>query len=131
MPRSRDTRHTRIDRVEVSVYRIPTETPESDGTLEWDSTTMVIVELFATDNTQGLGLTYASESAATLIREKLAGVVENTDYLAINGTWQSMFAAVRNLGRPGVASMAVSAIDVALWDLKAKKLGLPLFRLLG
>jgi L-alanine-DL-glutamate epimerase-like enolase superfamily enzyme len=128
MPRSRDTG---IERVEVSVYRIPTETPESDGTLEWDSTTMVLVELVATDNTQGLGFTYASESAATLIREKLAEVVQKTDGLAINGTWRKMIAAVRNLGRLGIASTAISAVDVALWDLKAKVLGLPLFRLLG
>lgn len=114
----------------VSAYRIPTDFPESDGTLDWDSTTLVLVEISAGDES-GVGYTYAGESAARLISEKLQSIVEACDCFDIEGTFGRMGAVVRNLGRPGVASCAISAVDIALWDLKAKLLGLPLARLLG
>ena len=114
----------------VSVYRIPTDSPESDGTLEWDSTTLVLVEV-AAGGKQGLGYSYADGATAILIREKLSGVVEHRDALDIMGAWVAMLMAIRNLGRPGIASMAISAVDNALWDLKAKLLDLPLCKLLG
>jgi L-alanine-DL-glutamate epimerase-like enolase superfamily enzyme len=120
----------RIGPVKVSTFEIPTESPESDGTIEWHSTTMVLVELSAGGAT-GLGFTYASRSAGTLIEEKLASLVEGRDAMDIGGIWDSMGMAVRNVGRPGIASMAISALDIALWDLKARLLNLPLVRLLG
>jgi L-alanine-DL-glutamate epimerase-like enolase superfamily enzyme len=46
-------------------------------------------------------------------------------------SWLAMVGAIRNLGRPGISSMAIAAVDVALWDLKARLLGLPLCRLIG
>src|SRR5207253_10874205 len=119
-----------IERLEVSVYRVPTETQESDGTLEWDSTTMVLAEVFAA-GLKGIGFTYAGESTACLIREKLVEVVRGSEVLAVRKTWDKMVQAIRNLGRPGVASTAIAAVDIALWDLKAKFLSLPLVSLLG
>jgi L-alanine-DL-glutamate epimerase-like enolase superfamily enzyme len=120
----------RIDDVAVSAYTIPTDYPESDGTLEWDKTTIVIVEAKSAGVT-GIGYTYADLSTATLIDTLLSGVVRGCDALDINGSWGSMVRSVRNLGRPGIASMAISAVDIALWDLKAKLLKLPLAKLLG
>lgn len=114
----------------VSVYRVPTDTPESDGTLEWDSTMLVLVEIGA-GGKSGLGYSYADTATATLIRDKLAAVVEHRNALDIPGAWMAMIRAIRNLGRRGIASMAISAIDSALWDLKARLLGLPLCKLLG
>jgi L-alanine-DL-glutamate epimerase-like enolase superfamily enzyme len=115
---------------QVSAYTVQTDAPESDGTLEWDSTTLVLVEL-ETGGQRGLGYSYADVSTAVLIRDLLSKVVEGRDAMDIDGAWSAMLARIRNLGRPGIASMAVSAVDNALWDLKAKLLELPLFKLLG
>ena len=120
----------RIERVETSVYRIPTDFPESDGTLQWDSTTMVLVRVTA-GNTVGLGYTYADRATATLIRDLLANVVRGRDAMDIPDCWEVMVERTRNLGRPGIVSMAISAVDAALWDLKARLLKLPLVKLLG
>ena len=91
---------------------------------------MVLVEAHAAGAT-GLGFSYASNSTAVLIRENLAKVVVGSDAFEIPGTWERMIAGVRNLGRPGICSMAVAAVDIALWDLKARILELPLLKLLG
>ena len=119
-----------IVRLDVTAYRIPTATPESDGTLEWDTTTLVIAEPVAA-GVRGFGYTYADTSTARLIQDLLAGIVVGHDPMDIPGAWLAMVHAIRNLGRPGVASMAIGAVDNALWDLKAKLLGLPLAALFG
>jgi L-alanine-DL-glutamate epimerase-like enolase superfamily enzyme len=120
----------RIERVDVAAFRIPTEEPESDGTLQWDSTTLVVVEILAGDR-MGTGYSYASPAAAHLVRDRLAERVRGRDPFAIPELWNDLVSAVRNIGRPGIASHAIAAIDVALWDLKARLLELPLVRLLG
>ncbi len=119
-----------IDRIEVGAYTIPTDAPEADGTLAWDSTTIVVVHAHAA-GVSGLGYTYADVSTARLIETKLAEVVEGRDACAPRGSWAAMVQATRNLGRPGITSMAISAVDVALWDLHARLLGAPLARVLG
>ena len=119
-----------IRRIETSVYKIPTDFPESDGTLEWDSTTLVLV-LATAGNETGLGYTYADTAAATLIRDLLTEVVEGRDALQPTSCWLAMVRRTRNLGRPGIVSMAISAVDAALWDLKARLLKVPLVTLLG
>src|SRR6059058_4774146 len=119
-----------IQHVEVSAYTIPTSSPESDGTLEWDKTTIVIVQASA-GGREGIGYTYADEATAKLIRSRLAKIVERRDAMNVSGAWQAMAHEIRNLGRPGICSMAIAAVDNALWDLKAKLLELPLVTLLG
>ena len=119
-----------IEALEVSAYEIPTDAPESDGTLTWESTTLVLVEIRAGGRT-GLGYTYGHRACATLIRDKLADVIAGHDALAIRGGWLKLVTAIRNLGRPGISSMAIAAIDIAMWDLKARLLELPLATLLG
>jgi L-alanine-DL-glutamate epimerase-like enolase superfamily enzyme len=119
-----------VDSVSVSAYTIPTDAPESDGTAEWDSTTCVVVELRA-GGESGLGYTYAPAAAGKLVEEKLGEIVEGSDPFAVAETWEKMGAALRNAGRPGIGFMAISAVDQALWDLKARLLGLPLVDLLG
>lgn len=121
---------TPIEKLNVVVYRVPTDSPESDGTFKWDATTMVLVEVTAGNRT-GLGYTYSSQAAGTLIEEQLKKLVLGRDALDIPAIWEDMAHAVRNLGRPGIASSAISAVDIALWDLKARLLDLPLARLLG
>jgi L-alanine-DL-glutamate epimerase-like enolase superfamily enzyme len=119
-----------LGKAKASAYKVPTDAPESDGTLEWDSTTLVLVEIEA-GGKHGLGYSYADTATAVLIRDLLAGVIEGRDAMDVQGVWWAMTAAVRNLGRRGVASMAISAVDNALWDLKAKLLDVPLVKLLG
>lgn len=121
---------TPVQRLDVAVYRVPTEEPESDGTLAWDATTLVVVRVHAGD-VVGLGYSYTDASAATLIRGVLAEVVVGTDAFAVTRTWDAMVAAVRNIGRDGVAATAISAVDAALWDLKARLLDIALVDLLG
>jgi L-alanine-DL-glutamate epimerase-like enolase superfamily enzyme len=114
----------------VAAYRIPTDQPESDGTLTWDSTTLVVVGVKA-GAAEGLGYSYADTATAVLIRDKLREVVEGRDAMDVAGSWYAMVAAIRNLGRPGIVSMAISAVDFALWDVKARLLGISLLDLLG
>lgn len=117
--------------VNVSTYRVPTDAAkESDGTYEWSATTLVLVRARAGGAT-GIGYTYANLATAQVIRETLAHVACGMDVLATGSIWSALVGAVRNMGRTGVASMAIAALDAALWDLKAKLLELPLVSLLG
>ncbi|MEO5655311.1 MAG: enolase C-terminal domain-like protein, partial [Nitrosospira sp.] len=119
-----------ISEVKVSAFTIPTATPESDGTLEWNATTLVLVEIDGGGKT-GIGFSYADTATAKLIHDTLASTVIGRNALAVGDCWNAMVTAIRNLGRPGVSSMAIAAVDNALWDLKAHILDLPLVSLLG
>ncbi len=120
----------KIDGLETSVYKIPTEAPESDGTLTWTATTVVVVEPSA-GGMKGLGFTYGTAACATLIQDLLREVVLGRDLMDVPGIWSGMVAAIRNQGRPGVSSMAIAAVDTALWDLKARLFDQPLCQLFG
>jgi L-alanine-DL-glutamate epimerase-like enolase superfamily enzyme len=119
-----------IEGLDVAVYRLPTDQPEADGTLPWDATTAVVASARGGGVT-GLGWTYADSSAAAMVRGLLADVVLGRPALDPPGAGHAMARAARNAGVPGLVAMAISAVDVALWDLKARLLELPLFRLLG
>jgi L-alanine-DL-glutamate epimerase-like enolase superfamily enzyme len=119
-----------ITKTRISVYTVPTETPESDGTIKWNSTTMVLVEISGGDKT-GIGYTYSNLAAAALINSQLKKIVEGQNCLDIPSLSRKMIAAIRNEGQCGIAMMAVSAVDNALWDLKAKLFEVPLCTLLG
>ncbi|GKS58071.1 mandelate racemase [Nitrospira sp.] len=119
-----------IERLTVSVYQVPTERPRSDATRKWDHTTIVVVEAHA-GGTVGLGYTYADSAAALFIRDVLGDVVAGRDALAVAAAHAAMQQAIREAGRPGIAESALSAVDVALWDLKAHLLEVPLVLLLG
>lgn len=120
----------RVERVEVDAYTVPTDFPEADGTMNWTSTTLVLATVHAGGQV-GLGYTYAHKASAALIRDALADVVVGADALDVPATWQAMVNAVRNLGRPGEALMAIAAVDHALWDVKARILGIALIDLWG
>ncbi len=114
----------------VSAYKIPTATPEADGTLEWDHTTLIIVEIDAAGKT-GIGYTYADVSAALLIDRNFKKILKGKNVLDNSSITTSLIRHIRNNGTNGIAMMAVSAVDNALWDLKAKILDVPLCVLLG
>jgi len=119
-----------VEKIDVAVYKIPTDGPEADGTYAWDSTTMVLVEVTA-GGMRGLGYTYADTATGTLIKDMLSTVVQGRNAMDVPGCWNAMVHAIRNLGRPGIASMAIAAVDVALWDLKARLFDVSLVTLLG
>lgn len=120
----------RIDRVDVDTYTVPTPRPEADGTFQWDATTAVVVHVRA-GQTSGLGWTYSSPAAASVVSEQLSEVVTGRSPDDINGAWEAMRRGCRNLGTRGLVMQALSAVDVALWDLKARLRDEPLTTLLG
>lgn len=119
-----------IREMSVAAYTVPTDYPESDGTLTWDKTTLVVVNVSAGDKI-GIGYTYADRATAQLIDGTLRSLIRGKDVMSVPACWSAMRHAIRNLGRPGMCSMAIAAVDTALWDLKAKLLNLPLVSLLG
>ncbi|MGW4589707.1 enolase C-terminal domain-like protein [Amycolatopsis thermoflava] len=121
-----------VERLDVHAFTVPVDGPdgaEQDGTMTWDATTMVLVRAHGAGQ-EGLGYTYGDVSVATFVESKLAPLAQGADLLTPAATTHRMMTAIRNAGRPGAGSMAVSAVDIALWDLKAKVLGLPLVALL-
>jgi L-alanine-DL-glutamate epimerase-like enolase superfamily enzyme len=119
-----------VQRVEASAFTVPTDTPEGDGTLAWDSTTLVLVEATG-GGRSGIGWTYGPAACVAVVRDRLGPVVAGRSALDVQGSYHAMVPALRNDGRPGIAALALSAVDTALWDLKARLLELPLHRLLG
>jgi L-alanine-DL-glutamate epimerase-like enolase superfamily enzyme len=121
----------RITDLRTSAYRVPTHSgPESDGTIEWNGTTIVLAEVDA-GGERGLGFSYTDRSACGVIADVLREAVVGADVVMHGRIWTEMGARVRNLGRGGIASTAISAVDVALWDLRGKLLKVPVAALLG
>jgi L-alanine-DL-glutamate epimerase-like enolase superfamily enzyme len=119
-----------IQSVQAAAYTVPTDAPEADGTLGWDETTIVIARVRA-GGREGIGYTYSHAATAELINSKLAAAIADLDAMAVPLAWQRMVEGTRNLGRPGITSTAIAAVDTALWDLKGKLLDVPLVQLLG
>lgn len=114
----------------MTAFKVPTDFPESDGTLEWNSTTLILIELGA-GNVSGCGYSYASESCVPLVREKCFPIIRGRSPFTPSALRNEMNSVVRNVGRQGIASAAMAAVEIALWDLKANILNLPLVKLLG
>jgi L-alanine-DL-glutamate epimerase-like enolase superfamily enzyme len=119
-----------IGSVEAEVYKVPTDLPEADGTLAWSFTNLVVVKI-GCGSKSGLGWTYGSPAAKVVVDEVLSRILHGRDPMSVPGANEAMVRACRNLGRPGVAASAISAVDIALWDLKARMLGISLSDLFG
>jgi len=118
-----------VERLETCCFTIPTDQAESDGTLEWASTTILVVEAVG-GGRRGLGWTYAPEAAESVVNELLAPRVVGQSLDDLGRLWLELGAAIRNAGRPGIAFCALSSVDLALWDLRARLLDVPLVTLL-
>ncbi|HEY1852956.1 MAG TPA: enolase C-terminal domain-like protein [Solirubrobacterales bacterium] len=130
MQASRSKSEAPVSGLTARAFEVPTDRPESDGTLEWKATTIVVAEAEA-GGERGLGYTYAPAVAAEVVRTLLAPMVAGADALAPPATFAQMRAGVRNAGQQGLCAMAISAVDLCLWDLRAKLLGLSLADALG
>jgi L-alanine-DL-glutamate epimerase-like enolase superfamily enzyme len=119
-----------ISTVDVSAYTIPTDAPEGDGTLQWDSTTLILCEIQAADQI-GFGYTYGNRATASLADQLADKCLLHRPAVDIPALHASMLQQVRNDGSRGIASMAISSLDVALWDLKSKLLSCSLVDLFG
>lgn len=120
-----------IEHIEARAFRIPTDRPEADGTLAWEQTTVVVV-LVEAAGCAGTGWTYGSDAAASVVSgDDVQQTVVGADALDVAAVHEQIVRALRNIGRPGIAGCALSAVDVALWDLKARLLGLPVASLMG
>ncbi|KIH99215.1 mandelate racemase [Streptomonospora alba] len=119
-----------ITGVHAAAYTVPTDRHSADGTLSWDATTIVVVRV-AGGGDEGIGWTYGPPACAAVVRDQLAPAVSGRPVLDVSAALEAMVRAVRNAGRPGAVGYAISAVETALWDLKARLLGLPLYRLLG
>jgi L-alanine-DL-glutamate epimerase-like enolase superfamily enzyme len=122
--------------VETGHYRIPLPTVLSDSTHgRLAEFVLVTVRVRTADGAEGLGYTYtvgpAGEAIRALLARDLAPVLLGEDPDRIEALWQRMWWRLHYPGRGGPASFAVSAADIALWDLRGRRLGLPLWRLLG
>jgi L-alanine-DL-glutamate epimerase-like enolase superfamily enzyme len=111
-------------------YTIPTDAPEADGTIAWNSTTLIIIEVHAS-NAVGIGYTYGHKAAAIVAQELLEKHCIEKDPFNTNALFAAMRESQRNYGSQGIGATALSAVDIALWDLKAKLLNQPLAVLLG
>lgn len=119
-----------ITSVTTQAFLIPTDRPEADGTLSWDKTILVTVQIFS-GSQAGFGYSYTDRSAALLIKDKLAEILVGRDAFDIPDLNKRLWQSTRNIGRSGIAACAISALDLALWDLKARLIGISLSALLG
>ena len=119
-----------VEQLTARAYTVPTDAPEGDGTAAWSRTTMVLVQAHCGEAV-GTGWTYGPAACATLVEELLAPVVVGADAMSVTGPWIAMRRAARNATTAGAVNYAISAVDVALWDLKARLLDLSLVDLFG
>ncbi len=117
-------------RLRSSVYVVPTDGPEADGTLAWDATTVVVVEASA-DGTTGVGWTYSAAAAASVVDDLLAPAIADVAIDDPADASERMSRALRNVGRTGIGASAMSAVDNACWDLRAKRRGRTVAEVLG
>jgi L-alanine-DL-glutamate epimerase-like enolase superfamily enzyme len=126
----------KIERVRTDFYKIPLDTVLSDSTHgSIPHFELVTVRITDSEGAEGMGYTYAVNSGAAafhaLIEGYLAEAVTGEDADFTESLWQKMWWKVHYAGRGGHATSAISAVDIALWDLKARRAKLPLWRFLG
>jgi L-alanine-DL-glutamate epimerase-like enolase superfamily enzyme len=128
---------TRVARVQVDHYNVPLPVVLSDSTHGAISHfALITVRIADDDGREGIGYTYTvgnigGGAVASLLRDDLSALLLECDAGAIESVWQRMWWHLHFVGRGGLASFAMAAADVALWDLKAVRAGEPLWRLLG
>ncbi len=127
---------SKIKRVDTGLYRIPLETALSDSTHgTMTHFELIAVRIYNEDGAEGMGYTFTVGANGSAIREQivrdLTPVLVGQEADRIESLWQRMWWKLHYGGRGGSAAFAISAVDTALWDLKARVRDEPLWRLLG
>ena len=121
----------KVVRVEARSVVVPLEKPVRIARRLLDVRRYTLVRVTAEDGTLGIGWCLGGEAATCFVRTTLAGLAEGRDLFATEQLWDEAYYSTILQGRRGAAVRALSAVDVALWDLKGKVLGAPLAHLLG
>ena len=125
----------KIDRVEAFAIRYPLREPIADATHDLAVYELAVVRIHTDDGLVGHGYAPALqggvEIVVELIRKMLAPILVGRDPFHLRGLWDEMFWHTQILGRTGANRIAMSGVDIALWDLNARALGVPLWALLG
>jgi L-alanine-DL-glutamate epimerase-like enolase superfamily enzyme len=124
-----------IASVSVSVTRVPLDRVTSFATRTVHARDYCLVKVRSVDDVEGIGFCYVGSSGGNLARvaveELLAPKLIGEDSTRIEGLWEEMYREALLQGRAGTVMRAISALDIALWDLNARKSRLPLYRYLG
>ena len=125
----------KITNVRSVLVRIPLQCPVRIATREVHGREFVLTFVQTEDGTQGVGYTYAGTVGGTMVRTAVDDVLRplllGADAGLIERHWATMFQDGLLVGRRGALLRAISAVDIALWDLAGKRAGIPLSRLLG
>ena len=124
----------KITDISTTLLHCPKGIPIQDATMptpKTDGRSQLFVHIYTDEGYEGLGMAEATPGTRQVIQDALSRILIGKDPSDIEKLWDQMFWAVRGFGRKGVAFCAISAVDIALWDLKGKILGLPLYKLLG
>lgn len=125
----------KIESVHVCTARVPLDKPVSFSTRTVRAREYCLVRIRSTDGVEGLGYCYAVNTSGVVlteaVRQLLAPVVVGQESLRVEGLWHRMYQEALLIGRAGGVMRALSAMDIALWDLNARTAGLPLYKYLG
>ena len=124
-----------IERVEVAVARVPLADPVRFSNRVVEAREYCLVRITGDNGKVGLGYSYAVNNSGRLlagaILEAIGPMLLGAESLATEELWQRIYQQVLLIGRTGAVMRALSAADIALWDLNAKSAGLPLYKYLG
>ncbi|MBA3479717.1 MAG: mandelate racemase/muconate lactonizing enzyme family protein [Lautropia sp.] len=124
-----------IQSVSVCIARVPLDNPVTFSTRTVTAREYCLVRIQSSDGHEGLGYCYAVNTSGRLlavaVTDLLAPLLVGKESLRVEGLWREMYQEALLQGRAGAAVRALSAIDIALWDLNARSVGLPLFQFLG
>jgi len=124
-----------IQSIEVCAARVPLDKVTSFSNRTVTDRHYGLVKVRTVDGIEGVGFCYVGSAAGEIFRvaveQLLAPVVIGRDSLAVEGLWKDMYQESLLQGRMGTVMRALSAIDIALWDINAKSAGLPLHKYLG
>lgn len=124
-----------IESVSVCIARVPLDNPVQFSTRTVNAREYCLVRIRSTDGVEGLGYCYAVNTSGRLLQvavtDLLGPLLLGQDSWRVEGLWREMYQEALLQGRAGAVLRALSALDIALWDLNARSVNQPLYKLLG